>query len=533
MHLRARIWAVTLSGWALGGWTLLGCETQSASELEAPPDAANVAQPQSDAAANTGAETTPATSKPTDEDRSANDVTTDDITADDSEQPEPTGTPNEPSLDAGAPPNPELSGRMRIPSRIEAEDFVRYNEQDIENDSGDCGPGPVDLGTTDDDDGACYVGWTQGGEWLEYDVWADLAGDYEVTLRVASEASSAIEVLVDDQVLFTGQAPGAGWDTFQSVSAGRGALSEGAHVVRVRFVEGQVNLNYLVFTHEQQPGEPSTQPPDAGPSDAGPPPNEPPEPPLQTEGCEGAPAGYALVWSDTFDYEGLPDPERWGYETGGDGFGNNELQYYTDARSENARVADGVLTLTARYEEYMGNTYTSAKLNSGLGASDAGTWNEGVFSIRAKLPAGLGTWPALWMMPTDCAEGWPNCGEIDIMESVGYDEGVVHGTIHTDAFNHVEGTQIGMSTQVPNATSAFHTYTLVWTTERVEWQVDGDVYHSVDREADWGFAEWPFNDKLWHLMINLAVGGDWGGAEGVDSADYPATFEVDSVCVYQ
>jgi beta-glucanase (GH16 family) len=438
-------------------------------------------------------------------------------------------------LDAGSNVEPNVGDRLPIPGRVEAEDFARYNEQDIDNDSGDCGPGPVDLGTTNDDDGECFVGWTQGGEWLEYDVWAESSGQYTLSLRLASDAVSDVEVLVDDGAAYRAAAPAAGWDTFVTVDAGSSELSQGAHVVRVRFVEGQVNLNYLVFTLGEQSEQPLPSPePDAGSNPSEPnEPSEPTEPPLDTEGCGTAPQGYSLVWSDTFDYEGLPDPERWGYETGGDGFGNNELQYYTESRAENARVEAGVLTLTAIYEEYMGNAYTSAKLNSGLGASTPGTWNEGVFSIRAKLPQGLGTWPALWMMPTDCAEGWPNCGEIDVMESVGYDEGVVHGTIHTDAFNHVEGTQIGLSTEVADATSAFHTYTLIWTSQRIEWQVDGDIYHSVDRETDWGFAQWPFDEKAWHLMINLAVGGDWGGAEGVDSADYPATFEVDSVCVYQ
>jgi len=175
------------------------------------------------------------------------------------------------------------------------------------------------------------------------------------------------------------------------------------------------------------------------------------------------------VWSDEFDYDGLPDPARWGYEVGGHGWGNNELQYYTDSRLENASVSSqgGLLTITARREAWESNQYTSAKLNSAMGSTNPGAWNQGLLEIRARLPAGRGTWPAFWMMPNDCVEGWPNCGEIDIMEHVGYDAGWVYGTIHTDAFNHVENTQIGDSTFVADATEAFHTYALQWTANRL------------------------------------------------------------------
>jgi licheninase len=137
------------------------------------------------------------------------------------------------------------------------------------------------------------------------------------------------------------------------------------------------------------------------------------------------------------------------------------------------------------------------------------------------------------MMPDDCSEGWPNCGEIDIMEHVGFDEGRIHGTIHTDTFNHLEGTQIGDSIVVSDATSAFHLYSLEWGTDRLEWSVDGSAYHTVDREPDWGFAEWPFNDKPFHIKINIAVGGSWGGAEGIDETAFPATMDLDYVCIYR
>lgn len=257
--------------------------------------------------------------------------------------------------------------------------------------------------------------------------------------------------------------------------------------------------------------------------------------PVEGGDCDTDRPGWTLVWADEFDYDGLPDPTRWGYEVGGHGWGNGEAQFYTDGRIENAAVdqAGGMLTITARRESWEGNDYTSAKLNSSLGDGNPGSWIGALIEIRARLPAGRGTWPAFWMMPDDCAEGWPNCGEIDIMEHVGYDEGRIHGTIHTDAFNHMEGTQISDDVVISDATSAFHLYALEWSADRLQWSVDGTPYHTLDRETAWGFAEWPFNDKPFHIKINIAVGGSWGGVEGIDDSIFPVTMELDYVCVYQ
>ncbi len=439
--------------------------------------------------------------------------------------PQAPGLPDEPDGPTDGPGTPHApDGTILVPGRVEAEEYVRFEEQDISNDVNDCREEPVDTAPLPDGSGGCFVGWTQPGEWLEYDLWVQSAASFEVTLFLASMDPGMLQVSIDGEALGRVASPAAGWEQYVSVSLDADvALSAGEHTLRVFFSEGQTNVDYVDFGQLDEPVDSPDEPATPGPGVV----------PGQLADCADAPDGYQLVWADEFDYDGLPDPARWGYETGGDGWGNNELQYYTDARLENASVGDGVLKVVAIEEDYESNTYTSAKLNSGFGEGNPGTWNEGVFQIRARLPAGLGTWPALWMMPTECTEGWPNCGEIDIMEHVGYDEGVVHGTIHTDAFNHVEGTQNGNDVDVPDATSEFHTYALIWTTERLEWQVDGVVYHAVDRAADWGFAEWPFAEKVWHLMINLAVGGDWGGAQGVNADDYPATFEIDAVCVYQ
>lgn len=236
---------------------------------------------------------------------------------------------------------------------------------------------------------------------------------------------------------------------------------------------------------------------------------------------------YELVWSDEFDYPGLPDSEKWNYDVGGSGWGNQELQYYTDGRTENARVENGKLIIEARKENYGGNDYTSARLVT----KNKGDWLYGRIEVKAKMPAGRGTWPAIWMLPTDWYYGgWPQSGEIDIMEHVGYDEGIVHGTVHTDAYNHTKGTQQGNSYEVPDATSAFHVYSIEWSEDTIEFFVDDDKYFMFANQGTW--QKWPF-DKRFHLILNIAVGGTWGGAQGVDDNAFPTQMEVDYVRVYQ
>jgi len=236
---------------------------------------------------------------------------------------------------------------------------------------------------------------------------------------------------------------------------------------------------------------------------------------------------YDLVWSDEFDYTGLPNSSKWGYDVGGGGWGNNELQYYTESRLENARVENGNLIIEARKESYGGSAYTSARLIT----KGKGDWLYGKIEVRAKLPGGRGTWPAIWMLPTDWAYGgWPSSGEIDIMEYVGYDPGVVHGTIHTEAYNHTLGTQKGSSINVSDAESAFHVYSITWTPDDMKFYVDDTKYFSFFAQGD--YKTWPF-DKRFHLLLNIAVGGNWGGAQGVDETIFPVQMEVDYVRIYQ
>jgi len=245
---------------------------------------------------------------------------------------------------------------------------------------------------------------------------------------------------------------------------------------------------------------------------------------------------YELVFSDEFNYTGLPDSDKWNFQTGGTGFGNNELQYYTD-RLDNAFVEDGHLTLRLIKEVYSGNDWTSAK----IWTRDIESWTYAKIEVRAQLPAGLGTWPAIWMMPQDSVYGgWPRSGEIDNMEHVGYNENVVHGTIHTELYNGQDGTQRGGSVGVPTATTEWHTYTTEWLPDKIIWSVDGEVFftyrfaidsfNTLEESQYWQM--WPY-DQDFYLILNFAFGGNWGGAQGIDDTLTNVDFLIDYVRVYQ
>lgn len=239
---------------------------------------------------------------------------------------------------------------------------------------------------------------------------------------------------------------------------------------------------------------------------------------------------YRLVWSDEFDYEGSPDETKWDYNVGGSGWGNNELQYYTN--QDNAWVEDGKLIIELRKEEMNGNDYTSARMVT----KGKGDWTYGKIEVCAKVPSGLGTWPAIWMMPSDSEYGnWPASGEIDIMEHVGYDQGTIHSTIHTDAYNHNKNTQKGGSLSVPDCSEEFHVYLLEWLPDKMIFSVDGEeifTYRPTDYTANPTYSQWPF-DKSMYLILNVAFGGNWGGSRGIDEELESARMEVDYVRVYQ
>jgi len=276
----------------------------------------------------------------------------------------------------------------------------------------------------------------------------------------------------------------------------------------------------------------------------GSPPVSPPTPPQPTgpgvpaiSETGGIPAGFRLVWSDEFADAGLPDATKWNYDTerNAAGWYNNELQYYGNARLANSSVTNGLLTITARREDlstaglpdWGGQRYSSARLIT----RDKASWTFGFFEVRAKLPCGVGTWPAIWMLSAPPQTRWPDDGELDIMEHVGFDPGVVHATAHTGAFNHTLGNHRTATTTIADACSEFHRYQMTWTANRITVGVDDHNYYQYSNDGS-GNAEWPF-DSPQFLILNIAIGGDWGGQMGVNDTIFPVRMEIDYVRVYQ
>ena len=244
-----------------------------------------------------------------------------------------------------------------------------------------------------------------------------------------------------------------------------------------------------------------------------------------------APEGYKLVWHDEFASGSEPDPTYWTHEVQGAGWVNNELQNYVAGEINGQRVTEvsnGTLKITALKE--------GGKVYSGRIYAQVGTgWRYGIFEAKIKLPTGKGTWPAFWMMPVNndfAANPWPKCGEIDIMEEVGYNQNFTSSSIHTKSYNHVINTQKTAERKTDKADSEFHVYKLEWTKDYIQTYVDDEPLLRFDNDGAGNVDTWPF-DKPFYLILNLAWGGAWGGAHGVDEAALPATMEVDYVRVYQ
>ena len=244
--------------------------------------------------------------------------------------------------------------------------------------------------------------------------------------------------------------------------------------------------------------------------------------------------GWRLVWSDEFEGDKL-DESRWSYQYGTGaseglyGWGNNELQYYTD-REENVFVKDGKLHIVARDEIYEESIFTSARIRT----IHKGDWRYGKFEIRAKMPIGQGIWPAIWMMPTDNVYGgWAASGEIDIMEYLGHEPHRVHGTLHYggESPNNVH---TGTHYDLPSGTfhEDFHTFTLEWEYGEMRWYVNGEHYQT---QNDWYTERHPFPapfDQRFHMILNVAVGGNWPGYPD-HTTEFPQEMVIDYVRVYE
>jgi len=234
---------------------------------------------------------------------------------------------------------------------------------------------------------------------------------------------------------------------------------------------------------------------------------------------------FKLVWNDEFDYTGQPDSSKWSFEIGNGkkGWGNNELEYYTNHLS-NANVKEGKLVITARKEQIDGFNYTSARLIT----QHKFAFTYGRIDVSAKLPGGKGIWPAIWMLGDDIETvGWPACGEVDIMEHIGKEPDRIHGSIHTpSSFGNTLNTAI---INVPDCEAAFHVYSVEWDKQEIRYYIDNSFYYSYHPDV-YNDDTWPFNKKLF-IILNVAVGGNFGGA--VDANIFPQSMEVGFVRVFQ
>ena len=242
--------------------------------------------------------------------------------------------------------------------------------------------------------------------------------------------------------------------------------------------------------------------------------------------------GWDIVWQDEFDGASL-DINKWSHEVGGHGFGYNELQYYTDD-SSNSFVDNGILHIRAKYEPAgIGSpnnlrNFSSARLRT-VGKGD---WQYGRIDVRAKIALGQGIWPAIWMLPSDWIYGgWPKSGEIDIMEHVGHDEGRIHGSVHTESYNHIIGTQRTNSKLIENVKTLFHIYSIEWSEQKIDFFIDDTLHFTFKNDITNDFRTWPINERF-HLLLNVAVGGNWPGPPN-NTTVFPQDMEVDYVRVYE
>ncbi|MBR8534464.1 glycoside hydrolase family 16 protein [Carboxylicivirga sediminis] len=241
--------------------------------------------------------------------------------------------------------------------------------------------------------------------------------------------------------------------------------------------------------------------------------------------------GYELVWHDEFNYIGLPDSTKWSYDTEGNSWqwGNNELQHYTSHNETNAWVQDDKLYITATKSGNPAQPYTSARIIT----KGKGEWQYGRIEVCAKVAGGQGAWPAIWMLPVRNEYGnWPASGEIDIMEYVGYQPDSIYCTVHTGAYNHTKNTQKSAAWHLADAQHEFHVYAIEWTEKSCKFFIDGHKCFVFHKEAKASSDQWPF-DQPFYLILNVAVGGHWGGKYGIDESIFPSTMEIDYVRVYQ
>lgn len=352
------------------------------------------------------------------------------------------------------------------------------------------------------------------GEKLDFEVSVPTCGRYRLTFEVAGTDSSSfwledyIHNLDDRSYNITGTLKPGDWDDLASVDGS--PLDTGSHPVRLHVDKGGIELKSIGFELIQERKD---------------------SPVSYLQNMDGD--RWELVWSDEFDGEGLPDTSKWSYNVGNWGWGNNEPQYYTANRTKNARQENGALIIEAHQND-MDQPWTSARLTT----QGKFAFQYGKIEFRAKVPPGRGTWAAGWLLGESYRDeiSWPYCGEIDVLECVGYEindttgKGRNHSTCHTRAYYFKQGNQIGAEIEVDSMYQKYHDYTIEWYPDRIEAFVDGEYFFTYDKNAN--ELEWPF-DNPQNIILNLAVGGGWGGAQGIDTSWASHRYILDYVRVFQ
>ena len=352
----------------------------------------------------------------------------------------------------------------------------------------------------------------KSGEWLDYDIRIPEAGRYKISFKAKADTNARIwledYIKNTDDRSYNVTGDLAFSDNHTSVMGS--PLDSGMHQMRLHFKKGEVSLESfdfkLIKRHQNTPIS-------------------------LKQKMEGE--NWKLVWSDEFDGQGLPDTTKWSYNMGDWGWGNNEPQYYTEGKLKNARQEDGHLIIEAHKNDD-GNAWTSARLST----QGKQSFLYGKIEFKAKVPVGRGTWAAGWLLGDAYRDeiSWPYCGEIDVLECVGYEiddetgNGINHATCHTRAFYFKQGNQIGSKIALNNMDGEFHTYAVEWYPDVIYGLVDGERYYTYDKNAN--DLEWPFFNPQ-NIILNLAVGGGWGGAKGIDPQWESHQYIIDYVRVYE
>lgn len=356
--------------------------------------------------------------------------------------------------------------------------------------------------------------------WIAFEVHIPLAGRYKTQVRVSSSDSLQscwIEDYYDNKDDRTYNITGTyslsrseNEEDFMTCFKDGSPLNKGVHKMKLHLNQGGIAADWIKFTllkeHQLTPE-------------------------LLTQSTSGD--DWVLVWSDEFEKEGLPDSTKWNFDIGDWGWGNGEWQYYTENRLENARIEKGNLVIEARKND-MGTPWTSTRLTTRGKVS----FLYGKIEFRAKVPSDRGNWAAGWTLGDDYVDelSWPYCGEIDILESVGYEmddetgNGIAHASAHSGAYYFKLGNQPTSTIPVKSMEKDYHIYGVEWTPDYIKAYVDENYYFTYEDNSS--ELSWPFN-KAQNIILNLAIGGGWGGAYGMDESITSQKMIVDYVRVYE